>query len=564
MALGNEKIMNAPAAQERTTKFIVVTGGVISGLGKGVATASIGALINSKLKVIPVKCDGYLNTDPGTMNPIEHGEVYVLDDGGEVDMDFGHYERFLDIDTKFEWNLTMGKIFKSILEKERRGNFLGSTVQFIPHVTDEIKNWLYRIAREENADILLIEIGGTVGDLENMFYIEAIRQLINEVGPANQLLVHLTYIPIPSGVNEQKSKPTQQSVKILNQSGIFPDIIIGRCEEWIDEPLKEKIALFCNVPKEAVLSGIDVENVYEIPLVFEKQNLPALIHKKLNIYSPPRMQEWLGYVEILKKNRVQPDRIINIAIAGKYTRLEDSYASIVEALIHASAHLDVRVDIQWIETTRIENRKENLEKLLQHTDGIIVPGGFGIRGIEGKIEIIRYARENHLPFLGICYGMQLAVVEYARNVCHLETACTEEELEETTGSKKPHRVVCILPEQKEIEYKGATMRLGGHDVFLKEDSRAWEIHDQKPSIRKRFRHRYEINPEYIRILEKAGMVFSGWAPGKQIMQIMELPGHPFFMGTQFHPELTSRFTRPDRFFYHLVKSAVTQKNPGKK
>jgi CTP synthase len=545
--------------QKKETKFIIVTGGVISGLGKGVAAASIGALINSQLKVIPLKCDGYLNTDPGTMNPIEHGEVFVLDDGGEVDMDFGHYERFLNINAKFEWNLTMGKVFKNILEKERKGDFLGSTVQFIPHVTDEIKNYFYKIAREEDADVLLIEIGGTIGDLENMFYIEAIRQLINEVGYSNHITVHLTYIPIPSGVNEQKSKPTQQSVKMLNQSGIFPDIIIGRGEEWINESLKEKIALFCNVSKEAVLSGVDVKDVYEIPLIFEKQNLPALIHKKLHIYSPPKLQNWTRYVNVLKKNRVEPRVVINIAIAGKYTKLEDSYASVVEALVHASAHLDVKVNVSWIETTGIESGEATPERMLKGIEGVIVPGGFGTRGIEGKIEIIKYTRENDLPFLGICYGMQLAVVEFARNVCGLSGAHTEEVIEDDQEIKIDDAVVCILPEQKEVKNKGATMRLGGRNVILKPESKVWKIHDQQDTIRKRFRHRYEINPEYISILEKNGIVFSGWAKGKRIMQVMELPGHSYFMGAQFHPELTSRFTSPDKFFYELVKTAINKK-----
>ncbi len=544
---------------KKNTKFIIVTGGVISGLGKGIAAASIGTLINSNLKVVPVKCDGYLNTDPGTMNPIEHGEVFVLDDGGEVDMDFGHYERYLGVNAKFEWNLTMGKVFKKILEKERKGDFLGKTVQFIPHVTDEIKNHIFDIANKEDADIMMVEIGGTVGDLENMFYIEAVRQLMNEVGYDNYLSVHLTYIPVPSGVNEQKSKPTQQSVKMLNQSGIFPDIIIGRCKDWIDDNLRDKIALFCNIDKEAVLTGKDAKSVYEIPLNFEQQGLSELIHKRLNIYSPPKMGQWNELVDVLVKNRKNGKKEINIAIAGKYTKLEDSYASVVEALVHCSAHQDIKVNIKWIETTKIEKGKITTEKALEGIDGVIVPGGFGQRGFEGKIEIIRYLRENDIPFLGICLGMQLAVIEYARNVAGLKDAFTEEVSEENSSVEIKDPVVCILPEQKGITDKGATMRLGGHDIELKEGSVAWEIYGKKPTTRKRFRHRYEINPDYIAALEKKGIVFSGWAPGRRIMQIMEVPGKRFFMGAQYHPELTSRFLTPDELFMGLVKAAAEKK-----
>ena len=549
---------------EHPTKFIIITGGVISGLGKGTAAASIGALLRSKLKIVPVKCDGYLNTDPGTMNPIEHGEVYVLDDGGEVDMDFGHYERFLNINAKFEWNLTMGKVFKIILEKERKGEYLGKTVQFIPHVTDEIKNHFYKIANKEKPDILMIEIGGTVGDLENMFFIEAVRQLIQEVGQENVLTIHLTYVPIPSGVNEQKSKPTQQSVKMLNQMGIFPDIIIARCSEYLDENVKEKISLFCNIPKENVISGIDVETVYEIPIIFEGQGLSEIIHKSLNIYSPPKLEKWQQLVERIKKNNRNPEKEVNIAIAGKYTRLEDSYASVIEALVHAGAHLDVKVNIKWIETTDIEKGKIKVEEALKNIDGVIVPGGFGTRGIEGKIEVIKYVRENDIPFLGICYGMQLAVVEFARNVAGLKGANTEEVLEDNPDIKIDHPVICILPEQKNIKHKGGTMRLGGHDVEIKKNTLAWEIFkdefkEGKNTIRRRFRHRYEVNPDYIETLEKHGLVFSGWAPGRRIMQVMELPDKTFFMASQFHPELTSKFLYPDPMFLNLVKASIEKK-----
>ena len=531
------------------SKYIVVTGGVLSGLGKGITTASVGHLLGSKLRVIPIKCDGYLNTDPGTMNPIEHGEVFVLDDGGEVDMDFGHYERFLGVTCKFEWNLTMGKIYQTILDRERRGDFLGKTVQLIPHVTDEIKSRFRNIAEKEKADICLIEIGGTVGDMENELYIEAVRQLAHDVGKENILFLHLTYIPIPKNVREQKSKPTQQSVKLLNERGIFPDIIIGRSEIPLDPTIKAKIAGFCNVPSEAVISGADVGTVYEVPLIYDDEGLTEIIHKKLGIYSPPRMAKWRKLVENIK----EPSKEISIAICGKYTKLRDSYASIIEALIHAGAHNNARVHIEWIETTQIENGEATPAKALEGIDGVIVPGGFGTRGIEGKIEIIRYCRENNVPFLGICYGMQLAVVEFARNVCGIADANTTEVVED--GNKCGTPLVCILPDQKQIDRKGGTMRLGGQNVSIKKNTRTFDIY-AKTEIRERFRHRYEVNPEFVEQLEAAGMVFSGTTPDGLIMQVLELPNHRFFFGTQYHPELVSRLEKPEPLFRELVKAAL--------
>ena len=533
-------------------KFIVCTGGVLSGLGKGIATASIGNLLSDRLKVVPIKCDGYLNTDPGTMNPIEHGEVFVLDDGGEVDMDFGHYERFLGVQCKFSWNLTKGKIYKMILDRERRGDFLGQTVQLIPHVTDAIKAEFFKIAKEEKADILLIEIGGTVGDMENELFLESVRQLRHDVGRENIAYVHLTYVPIPSGVEEQKSKPTQQSVKQLSERGIHPDIIIGRSPKPLGKKLKEKIALFCNIDADCVISGTDVDTVYRIPLQYEEDGVPEILHKYLNIYSPPRLGQWRELVGNLRKKKGKTQ--IKIAICGKYVDLHDSYASIMEAIIHTKAHLDVRIDeLQWIETTDIENGSKSLEESMKGVDAVIVPGGFGTRGIEGKIEVIRYCRENKVPFLGICYGMQLAVVEYARNVCNIKGANTIEV--ESDGNKAEAPVVCILPEQQKVVYKGGTMRLGGHDVILKPDTKAQAMYDSD-KIRRRFRHRYEINPEYVPQLEEAGIVFSGYAKGGEIMQLMELDDHPFFMACQFHPELTSSMEKPAELFYFLVKAAL--------
>ncbi|MCD6532171.1 CTP synthase (glutamine hydrolyzing), partial [bacterium] len=420
----------------KNTKYIVITGGVLSGLGKGIATASVGHLLSSKLKVIPIKCDGYLNTDPGTMNPIEHGEVFVLDDGGEVDMDFGHYERFLGVTCRSEWNLTMGKVYWRILERERRGDYLGKTVQLIPHVTDEIKSHFKKIAQQEKADIVLIEIGGTVGDMENELFIEAVRQLGQEVGEDNIVYIHLTYVPIPPNLGEHKTKPTQQSVKLLNERGIRPDIIIARSPKPLTQKVKEKIALFCNIPPEAVISGPDVKTVYQVPILYDQQNLTALIHKKLKIYSPPNLARWQKLVDAI----LNPEREVTIAICGKYTDLHDSYASILEALTHAGAHLKTKVRVKWIETTKIEQGKLTVEKALEDVQGVIVPGGFGLRGIEGKIDVIQYCRENKIPFLGICYGMQLAVIEFARHKCGLEGAHTTEAEEE--GIEVKHPVIC--------------------------------------------------------------------------------------------------------------------------
>ena len=533
----------------KNTKYIVITGGVLSGLGKGIATASVGHLLSSKLKVIPIKCDGYLNTDPGTMNPIEHGEVFVLDDGGEVDMDFGHYERFLGVTCRSEWNLTMGKVYWRILERERRGDYLGKTVQLIPHVTDEIKSHFKKIAQQEKADIVLIEIGGTVGDMENELFIEAVRQLGQEVGEDNIVYIHLTYVPIPPNLGEHKTKPTQQSVKLLNERGIRPDIIIARSPKPLTQKVKEKIALFCNIPPEAVISGPDVKTVYQVPILYDQQNLTALIHKKLKIYSPPNLARWEKLVDAI----LNPEREVTIAICGKYTDLHDSYASILEALTHAGAHLKTKVRVKWIETTKIEQGKITVEKALADVQGVIVPGGFGLRGIEGKIDVIQYCRQNKIPFLGICYGMQLAVIEFARNVCGLEGAHTTEAEEE--GIEVKHPVICLLPSQKGLKKKGGTMRLGGQDVYIKPGTVAHKIYGAD-KVRERFRHRYEVNPEYVPTLEKCGLVFSGYEPQENIMQIMELPEHPFFIGVQYHPELISKLEKPEPLFYHLVKHAL--------
>jgi len=525
------------------TKYIIVTGGVLSGLGKGIAAASIGHLLSAKLKIIPIKCDGYLNVDPGTMNPFEHGEVFVLDDGGEVDMDFGHYERFLGVSCKSNWNLTMGKVFDMVRKKERRGDYLGKTVQYIPHVTDVIKHHIFEIARKENPDLVIVEIGGTVGDIENELFLESVRQMRNDVGRENILYVHLTYVPIPYGVNEQKSKPTQQSVNLLMQRGIFPDIIIGRCCQFLSKQIKAKISGFCNVQPNAVITGLDVEDIYEIPLIFEEEGLPEIIHKKLNIYSPPDLRKWKSFIDNIKN----PEHEITIAMCGKYTKLEDSYASIIESLNHCSAHLSCKINLRWVETTDLKNTS-----FLDEIDGVVVPGGFGSRGTEGKIEIIRLARERNIPFLGLCLGLQLAVIEFSRNLCNLEGANSTE-----IDADTPHPVIDILPEQKKITEKGGTMRLGGYPAILKQGSLVCSLYEAE-EVSERHRHRYEVNPEYHAILEEHGMVFSGLSRDGRLVEFIELPQLKFFVATQAHPELKSRMERPAPLFYGFIKACLNK------
>jgi CTP synthase len=507
------------------SKFIFITGGVLSGLGKGVAAASIGALL-SRFRVVPVKCDGYLNVDPGTMNPIEHGEVFVLDDGGEVDMDFGHYERFLNISGKTEWSLTMGKVFSTLRERERQGVYAGTTIQFIPHVTDVIKNSFFNIANKENADILLVEIGGTVGDLENEFYLEAARQLFQIVGPENCIFAHLTYVPIPSSTMEQKSKPTQMSVRGLNEKGVYPDIIMGRCREPLSQKIKEKIALYGNIPSKNVISCVDVKSVYEIPLNFQEEGMLDIILKKLKITSPgsPAMDEWKRLVDVSKRNHDAPRKTLCVALCGSHTQLEDSYASIREAMNHAAAHLNVALNLKMIDTS-LECTKE----LLLGANAVIVPGGSSGKYMEGEISLIQIAREMEIPFLGICHGMQLAVIEFARSKC-------------------------AVPVEDAIVLNG-TLRKGGHDVVLKKGSLAEKCYDGSSLIRERFRNCHEVNPKYASKMEENGMVFSGHcAEEGNMAQIMEIPGHPFFLGCQFQPELTSTLLKPSKLFCRLLKA----------
>ncbi|WP_255149022.1 glutamine hydrolyzing CTP synthase [Halorarius halobius] len=522
-------------------KFIFVTGGVMSGLGKGITAASTGRLLaNAGFDVTAVKIDPYLNVDAGTMNPYQHGEVYVLKDGGEVDLDLGNYERFLDIDMTFDHNVTTGKTYQHVIEKERAGDYLGNTVQIIPHITDDIKRRIREAA--EGHDVCIVEVGGTVGDIEGMPYLEALRQFAHEEDDGDILFTHVTLVPYSKN-GEQKTKPTQHSVKELRSIGLQPDILVGRCEDKLDPETKEKIALFCDVPTEAVFSNPDVEDIYHVPLMVEDEGLDRYVMERLDIADEalPRDERANDWRELVTR---ETTGTVDIALAGKYD-LEDAYLSVHEALKHAGLEHGVDVNVLWVDTE--EMTPEHRERL-EGADGLIVPGGFGARGTEGKLEAVRYARENGVPFLGLCLGFQMAVIEYARDVCGLDGANSTELDEET-----PHPVIDILPEQYEVEDMGGTMRLGAHETAIQEGTLAAELYGGD-SCTERHRHRYEVNPEYIERLEEAGMVFSGTAANR--MEILELPDHPYFIGTQFHPEFRSRPGRASPPFVGLLDAIL--------
>ncbi|NIO21401.1 MAG: CTP synthase (glutamine hydrolyzing) [Candidatus Aenigmarchaeota archaeon] len=528
----------------RKTKFIVVTGGVLSGLGKGIFTSSLGKLLQaSGFSVAPIKIDPYINVDAGTMNPIEHGEVFVLDDGSEVDMDLGTYERFLGINLHSENNLTTGKIYQKVIEREREGKYLGKTVQIIPHITNEIQKWFRRVADDYRADIVLIEIGGTVGDIENLVFLEACRQFSLK---EDVLFVHCTLVPVIDVVGEQKTKPTQQSVQKLREIGIQPDFLFCRSPALLKPKIKSKISLFCGIPEDNVISGPDLDNIYKVPLILEEQGMTKKVLGRLNL-SPRKkdMKEW----ESLVRKMESAKKKVNIAVTGKYTELHDSYVSIMESLKSSCGKLGVKLNVKWIETTDIENKKVKTGDALKGIDGIIVPGGFGPRGTEGKIECIRYARENRIPFLGLCYGFQLASIEFARNVCGMKKANSTE-----INPKTPDPIIDLLPEQRKIYKKGGTMRLGGQDVIIKRRTKANKIYG-RAKTRERFRHRWEFVPDYKEKIECKGLVFSGHDKSSKIMQILEIPKHPFFMASQFHPEFTTRVLKPNPMFFNFVKAA---------
>jgi len=520
-------------------KFIFVTGGVMSGLGKGITAASTGRLLkNAGFDVTAVKIDPYLNVDAGTMNPYQHGEVYVLEDGGEVDLDLGNYERFLDIDMTSDHNITTGKTYQHVIEKERAGDYLGKTVQIIPHITNDIKRRIREAA--DGTDVCIIEVGGTIGDIEGMPYLEALRQFAHEEPEENVLFAHVTLVPYSKN-GEQKTKPTQHSVKEVRSIGLQPDVIVGRCEDRLDPQTKEKIALFCDIPTEAVFSNPDVEDVYHVPLMVEDEGLDQYVleHFGLADDALPKTDRTNGWREIVTTEK---EGTIDVALVGKYD-LEDAYMSIHESLKHAGFELGVDVDVHWVAAGELA---DGYAGQLDDVDGVIVPGGFGMRGSEGKIEAVRYARENDVPFLGLCLGFQMAVVEYARNVLGLDDAHSAEMNEDT-----PHPVIDILPEQYEVENMGGTMRLGKHTTVIEPETLAYDLYDDT-SCSERHRHRYEVNPEYFDRFEDEPLVFSGTAGNR--MEILELDGHPFFLGTQFHPEYTSRPGQPSPPFLGLVEA----------
>ena len=532
------------------TKYIFVTGGVVSGLGKGITAASLGRLLKNRgYKVTIQKFDPYINVDPGTMNPYEHGEVFVTDDGAETDLDLGHYERFINENLTQNSSVTMGKIYSSVIEKERKGEYLGKTVQVIPHITNEIKDRIYGFENTDT-DIVITEIGGTVGDIEGLSIIEAIRQVGLEKNPEDVIYIHVTLLPYIFGSNEIKSKPTQHSVKELQSFGIKPDILVCRTEQDIPESIREKLALFCNVRKTSVIQNKTADCLYAVPLMLEEEGLAREVcnHLKLDKYIPNNTK-WEEMIEHIRK--IDNEKNVNIAIVGKYIKLEDSYISVIESLYHAgfANNVKVKVDLVDSETITSENVKEKLSKY----DGIVVPGGFGSRGIEGKIETIKYVRENKVPFLGICLGMQMAVVEFARNVLGLKDAHSAE-LDENT--KNP--VIHIMEEQKGIDKKGGTMRLGAYPCIIKEGSLANKLYGEK-EISERHRHRFEYNNDYRERLEQAGLKVSGTSPDGLLVEIVEIEEHPYFIAGQFHPELKSRPNKPAPLFVGLVEAAKKRK-----
>lgn len=532
------------------TKYIFVTGGVVSSIGKGITAASLGRLLKNRgLSVTIQKFDPYINVDPGTMSPYQHGEVFVTDDGAETDLDLGHYERFIDINLNQNSNVTTGKIYSEVLKKERRGDYLGGTVQVIPHITNEIKDRVYRASRLTKADIVITEIGGTVGDIESLPFIEAIRQIKTEVGSENILYLHTTLIPYIKAAGEMKTKPTQHSVKELRSLGIQPNIIVVRADRPITESMREKLAMFCDIKKEEVIECIDAPTLYEIPLALQKQNLDKIVCDKLNIDAPEaNMEEWgalAAKVQNLSKE-------VNIALVGKYVSLQDAYLSVAEALRHAGYSHDAKINIDWVQAEDIT--AENVAEVLGKADGILVPGGFGDRGIEGKIQTIKYARENKIPFFGICLGMQLATIEYARHVVGLEGANSAEIDPETK-----HPIIALLPDQNGVEDLGGTLRLGLYPSVLKAGTKTAAAYGNVTEVEERHRHRYEFNNTYREQLEEAGMIFSGVSPDGRLVEIVELENHPWFVAAQFHPEFVSRPNRPQGLFADFIAASIKTK-----
>ena len=527
-------------------KYVFVTGGVVSGLGKGITAASLGRLLKARgYKVTMQKFDPYINIDPGTMNPVQHGEVFVTDDGAETDLDLGHYERFIDESLTKNSNVTTGKVYWSVLQKERRGDFGGGTVQVIPHITNEIKSRFHRNYSTTDTEIAIIEVGGTVGDIESQPFLEAIRQFQHEVGHENAILIHVTLIPYLKASGELKTKPTQASVKDLQAMGIWPDILVCRSEHPLDDGLRGKIALFCNVPKTHVLQNLDVEVLYEAPLAMEEEHLAEVACQCLNLPCPePDLAECRAMIDAWK----HPEKEVTVALVGKYIQLHDAYISVVESLKHGGVANRASVNIKWIDSETVT--PENIGELLADVSGVLVPGGFGSRGIEGKIQAIRYAREHQIPFLGLCLGMQLSIVEFARDVVGYSDAHSAE-LDPSTA----HPVIHLMPDQDGIEDIGGTLRLGSYPCVLNKDSKAYALYGTE-TIHERHRHRYEVNNDYRTVLQEHGMMLSGISPDGRIVEMIELPDHPWFVATQAHPELKSRPNRPHPLFKGFIEASL--------
>ena len=529
------------------SKLIFVTGGVVSSLGKGLASASIGNLLESRgLKITFLKLDPYINVDPGTMNPNQHGEVYVTEDGAETDLDLGHYERYTSLTLTRENNYTTGRIYHAVITKERRGDYLGGTVQVVPHVTDEIKQCIMRIS--QGMDVTIVEIGGTVGDIESLPFLEAIRQIPYDVGRDNVLYVHLTLVPYIGAAGELKTKPTQHSVNKLREIGIQPNILLCRTDRYLPPELKAKIAMFCNVEKDAVITAKDVETIYEVPIVFRKEGLDELIVRLLKLETgPPNLREWDAMVQKIK----HPKHEVSIALVGKYAGLKECYKSLAEALVHGGIDHETRVNVNWIESEEVE--RQGTERILREADGILIPGGFGARGIEGKIVTIQYAREHQIPFLGLCLGMQCATIEFARNVAGLVGANSAE-----FDEKTPHPVIHLMSDQQSVNDKGGTMRLGAYACKLGEGTLAQKMYGVS-EVRERHRHRYEFNNAYREQLTAKGLILSGLSPDGRLVEIVELQNHPWFLATQFHPEYKSRPHHPHPLFSGFVGAALRRK-----
>jgi CTP synthase len=539
-----------PAQFMANTKYIFVTGGVTSSLGKGIIASSLAALLQARGYSVTIqKLDPYINIDPGTLNPYEHGECYVTNDGAETDLDLGHYERFLNRPTSQANNVTTGRIYQTVIDKERRGDFLGKTVQVIPHITDEIKRRIQLLGNTGEFEIVITEIGGTVGDIEALPYIESVRQLRWELGD-DCLVIHLTLVPFLTATGELKTKPTQHSVKALQESGVQPDILVCRAEHELGDDIKRKLALFCNVKKEAVIESLDASTIYEVPIMMHKEKLDEVTLKKLGLptKNEPDMSRWREFLTRLK----YPEQEVEIGLIGKYVELKDSYKSIAEALIHAGSETETKVKVRWIHSEKLT--PESVARQCKDLDGILVAPGFGERGFEGKIATVQHARENNIPFLGICFGMQAAVIEYARNVMGWADAHTTE-----VRADAGHPVIDLMEAQKKVKNKGGTMRLGANDCALKKDSRSFAIYGRE-MISERHRHRFEFNNEYLNDFEKAGLVASGTNPETGLVEIIELPNHPFFIGVQFHPEYKSTVANPHPLFVNFVRAAIAKSN----